>query len=195
MESQSSPDVYAIGRRIGQGQAFALVASKCDAAQAQCLQVIRDERQFEALGLTWDAFCQRELGISRSHADHLIRNLKEFGSAYFRLSQILRISDTAFREIADAVTEESVEIDGERVPLLPANAPRIRAGIARLRAELKSARSQRPAHTLSTLRARLDHCCREIHDIARGQLDSDEQEKLRDLIEHARRRLDLIPLD
>ncbi len=191
----SEPNVLDIGRWIGQGQAFGLVASKCSAAQAQCLQTIREERHFETLGMTWEEFCREHLGISRSYADQLIRNLQQFGTAYFRLSQILHISDTAYREISGAVSTEAIEVNGESIALEPRNAGRIRAAVAKLRAELRAERQHRPAHVLSNLRGRLDGCFREMADLARGPFDPAEMEKFRELVAHARRRLDLIPVE
>ncbi len=195
MANDSENDVLDIGRWIGQGQAFGLVASKCSAAQAQCLQTIREEGHYQALDLTWDEFCRRHLGISRSYADQLIRNLQQFGSAYFRLSQILHISDAGYREIAAAVTAESIVVDGETIPLIPENAARIRKAVAQLRSELRTAQARRPAHALYNLRTRIDNCFREMGDIARGPFEPGDMEKLRELLEHIRRRLELIPLD
>lgn len=194
MENNSEVNLLEIGRWIGQGQAFGLVASKCSAAQAQCLQAIREERHNESLGLTWDEFCRRHLGISRSYADQLIRNLRQFGSAYFRLSQILHISDTAYREIADAVTAESIEVGGESIPLVPENTARIRAAVAQLRADLQAARARRPAGAIDSLRSRLDDCFKEMADMARESRDPGERGRLRELVEHSRKRLDLIPV-
>jgi hypothetical protein len=193
MEKTSENTALDIGRTIGQGQAFGLLASKCSAAQAQCLQAIREQRHFEALGLTWEDLCRNQLGISRSCADQLIRNFQEFGEAYFRLSRILHISDTTYREISSAVTGETIEIDGEAIPILPENATRIRRGIAQLRAGLqRAARSNHPRGAIILLHDRLDQCFREISELARISTDPGEQAALRGLVTYSRRKLSLI---
>ena len=84
-------------RRLGgTPQAFAVIANKCSAAQALCLKQVRESRLFEKLGLTWEEFCQEYAGISRVHAERLIQQHEEFGDAYFRLSEIARISPETF---------------------------------------------------------------------------------------------------
>ena len=118
--------------RVGRQQAFAVLASKCSAAQAQCLREMRETRAHELFGLSWEEFCKRYLGISRAHADSIIRRHEEFGNAYFRFAEICRVSPETFRKIADKVTEETIEIDGELVPLTPLNAARIRKSIQHL---------------------------------------------------------------
>src|SRR5437879_865637 len=143
-ENNSPANGLDLGCSLGRSQAFGLVASKCSAAQAQCLLAIREQRQYQALGLSWEEFCSRHAGISRSYADQLIRNLKEFGETYFRLSEILHLPEAAYRQIAGAVDGEILEIEGERIPIVPENAARIRKSITRLRSDLELARAGRP---------------------------------------------------
>jgi len=79
-------------RLVGRQQAFAVIANKCSAAQALCLKQVRETRLYEKLDLTWDEFCKEYAGIGRAYADRLIQQHEEFGEAYFRLSEIARIS-------------------------------------------------------------------------------------------------------
>jgi hypothetical protein len=183
-----------LGRSIGQGQALSFLASKCSSAQAECLQSIREQKHYETLGLTWEEFCRRHLGISRSYADQLIRNLQEFGATYFRLSKILHISEAAYREIAAAVTADAIEIDGENIAIVPENAARIRQTLAQLRSDLHKARANRPAGAITSLQSRLDACFQEMTGIARVSLDLGEQAGLRALVEYSRRKLQHIHL-
>jgi hypothetical protein len=194
MESNSDTAVFDLGRCIGQGQAFGLVASKCSAAQAQCLQSIREQRHYETLGLTWEEFCRQHAGISRSYADQLIRNVKQFGEDYFRLSQILHISETAYREVSGAVTAGSIELDGESIPIVPENAARIRQAVAQLRGDLHQARANRPTGAIMSLQGLLDTCFNQMADIARISLDPAEQAGLRGLSQYSLRKLKLIPV-
>jgi hypothetical protein len=132
---------FDIGASVGRQQAFSAVSSKCSAAQAQSLQQIRESHSYEELGLTWEAFCKEHVGISRGHADALIRRYAEFGDAFFRVSEITPVSQETFRQIADKVKGEYIEIDGETLSITPENAPRIRFGIQQMRKELKRAMS------------------------------------------------------
>lgn len=114
-----------LGSWIGLQQAFAIVSGSCSAARAQCLRQVRDSKMLDDLGLTWDEFCKDYAGVSRQHA--------EFGDAYFRLSEIARVSSRTYRQIAAHVDGETIDIDGEKLALTPANAVRIRAAIQSLR--------------------------------------------------------------
>ena len=165
------------GAWIGRQQAFALIGNKCDAAQAQCLREIRESRAYEKLGVTWDEFCPRYAAISRSKADDLIRRLDEFGEAYFRICEVARISPEAYRQIADRVQGETLELDGEAVPLLPENAPRIRQGIRNLRAEIHRLAEDRQRHTsgIVELSDRLDNLLRDVNRRIDGRLLPDSE--------------------
>lgn len=132
---------FDIGISVGRQQAFSAVSGKCAGAQALGLKQIRDSRSYEELGLTWEEFCKQHAGISRPHADTLIRRYGEFGDAFFRVSEITRVSQETFRHIAGQVDGDVIEIDGEKLSLTPENAPRIRDGIRKLRSELKHALS------------------------------------------------------
>lgn len=165
------------GAWIGRQQAFALIGSKCSAAQAQCLREIRESHAYEKLGVTWDEFCPRFAAISRSKADDLIRRLDEFGQDYFRICEVARISPEAYRQIADLVHDETVELDGKVVPLIPENAPRIRLGIRNLRAEINrlAAGKQRPSGDIVELSDRLDSLLRDMSRRIEGRVLPDSE--------------------
>ena len=100
---------------VGRQQAFALIASKCSAAQAHALKEIKESRAFEQLGLTWEEFCLQHVGLRRERADALIHQFDEFGEDYFRLSQIARISAETYRQVAPKVERDTVSIDGQEI--------------------------------------------------------------------------------
>ena len=108
---------------VGRQQAFAVIASKASAAQAQCLKQVKGDRLFEKLGITWEEFCLSHVGLSRQSADRLIQQYEEFGEAYFKLSELARISPQTFRQIADSVDDETITMNGEEIALVPENAP------------------------------------------------------------------------
>ena len=133
-------DCMESGAWLGRQQAFAVIASKCSAAQAAALKEMKDSRAYDRLGLTWEEFCPRYVGVSRERADAIIRQYGEFGDAYFRLSQLARISPETYRELAPAIEHDTVEIDGQKIDLTLSNAVRIRAALKKMRDQLHEAR-------------------------------------------------------
>jgi hypothetical protein len=178
---------FDLGALIGRGQAFGLVTSHCSAAQAECLAHIREAGLYKALNLTWDEFCEQHAGASRAHVDDIIRQLKEFGAAYFRLSEIIRISPQSYRMIEGTVKDEAIEIDGQSIPIIPENAPRIRQAIAALRAELPRADAARARSSLgiTLLQARLDACFEEMSSMSVRPLDIGERAAFQGLIRYS----------
>jgi hypothetical protein len=136
--TQEVHDWVDMGAWVGRQQAFAVIANQCSAAQALSLKQMKETACHDKLGLTWDDFCQRYIGLSRRHADRIISQYNEFGETYFRLASLAQISQEGYRQIAPAVEDNCIEIDGEQVPLVPENAARIRAFI-------RARRSPRPA--------------------------------------------------
>ncbi len=126
--------VFELGTWVGRRQAFGLIANKCSAADAECLKQIRDSKRYKSVADNWDEFCPRHLGLSRGHADRLIQQLEEFGTAYFELSQIVRIPEKAYRAISAAVTGHSIEYNGETIPISEENGPSIAEVVALLAA-------------------------------------------------------------
>src|SRR5690348_5587178 len=92
-----------IGSWLGLQRAFATVAGSCSAARAQCLKQVRESHILEEAGLTWEEFCAAYAGVSRPHADSLIRQYEQFGDAYFRLSEIARVSPKTYGRLAPLV--------------------------------------------------------------------------------------------
>jgi hypothetical protein len=178
---------FDLGAWIGRGQAFSFVANHCSAAQAECLARIREDGLYKALNLTWEEFCTRHAGVNRAHADEIIRRLEEFGAAYFRLSEIIRISPRSYRDLPVTVNEEAIEIGGESIPLTPENAPRIRHAIGALRAELRSTQAAQARYSLgiTQLQARLDAWFEDLSSLSRRPLDVGERAALQALIRYS----------
>jgi hypothetical protein len=130
---QPQEGLLELGKWVGRGQAFGMIAAKASAAEAQCLKRIKEGGEYKALELTWEQFCVTQIGISRQTADRIIDCLEEFGAAYFTLSSVTRISPGTYRMIAGAVSDSTIEIEGERVPITKTNAGRIAEAISSLR--------------------------------------------------------------
>jgi hypothetical protein len=176
------------GAWVGRQQAFALIASKCSGARALALREIKESKAFEQFGLTWKEFCVKHVGISRESADLLIRQYNEFGDAYFRLSQIARISPETYRQIEPKVDEDTVEIDGENFELTLPNAGRIRAAIDKMRHQRDEARRAADAREpleLSVLRQRHDALVEEARRLLFYYQPNSGRKPLVDLAHHA----------
>ena len=182
----NSVSTFDLGVWIGRGQAFSFVANHCSAAQAECLTRIRNDGLYKALNLTWDEFCKQHAGASRAHADEIIRRLEEFGAAYFRLSEIIRISPQSYRAIQATVKGEAIQVGGESIPITPENAPRIRQAIVALRAELRRSQSAQARYSLgiTELQARLDAWVEDMSSLSRRHLDVGERAALHGLIHY-----------
>jgi hypothetical protein len=182
------------GAWVGRQQAFAVIANKCSAAQALCLKQVRESEIFEKLGLSWEEFCKEYAGISRVHAERLIQQHEEFGDAYFRLSEIARISPETYRQIAGQVSDEGLEFDGGKLALIPENGPKIRAAIQTLRAQLKQARAARQptVGSIVHLQVRLDALIEEISMMPRRPLDPDYRAAVRGLAVHGIHKLTVL---
>jgi hypothetical protein len=131
-QAAAADTLIQLGAWLGRGQAFGMMANKASAAQAQCLKRIKDGAEYKALNLTWEQFCDRHLGIDRKTAERVIANYEEFGSTYFQLAQVMRISASTYRLIAEHVDDNAIEFDGEKIPITKANAGRIADVVASL---------------------------------------------------------------
>jgi hypothetical protein len=117
------------------------------------------------MGLTWADFCDKRLGVSRSFADGLIQRLDTLGEAYFRLAEYARISPATYKQISGRLTENTIELGGEQIPLTPENAPKIRAGIRELRAELRR-EQQRKCPNIAELQVMSDNVLKFAHELS-----------------------------
>lgn len=154
-----------LGSWVGLQKAFAAVAGSCSSARAQCLKQVRDSHMLDDLGLTWDEFCHDYAGITRRHADDLIRQYERFGEPYFRLSGVVRVSPETFQQIAPHLTSDTaadiLEIEGQKLPVTPENAGKIREFIQRLRLQVRRA-PERPTASVIELQLRVDALARDL---------------------------------
>jgi hypothetical protein len=155
-----------LGAALGQAHAFATMSGRCTAAQAEALRRLREEKQHQRLGLTWEAFCVGYLRTSRSQADRIIALLDEFGPQYFELSQLTRISPTTYRELESSVHNGVLEVYGEPVALIPENAHKVAHAVAAFRAEKAQAEPR-------SLDARIEALVRHFADVYRWGIHND----------------------
>ena len=127
-----SGEVLEAGTWLGRKQAFAELAGRCSAADAECLRQLRNRKLYRKLRLSWRDFCSQHMGISGSTADLAIRRLEEFGPAYFILTQATGITESEYRRISSAVHDQKLLHAGEEIPITAENAPRLTAAVEAL---------------------------------------------------------------
>ena len=162
-----------VGTWLGRHQAFGLIASKCSAADAACLRQIRDNKHYRALGLTWEEFCSRHTGVDSRTADRIVERLEEFGEAYFKLSQLMPIQPAGYRQLASNVTGNTIELDGQKIPITPEHAPAIIEAVRELRSRLEREQSKTRV-PFSALQNRLDLCHSELAGAVRRGVGKSE---------------------
>jgi hypothetical protein len=142
MIEKKTDDAYQLGAWVGRKQAFAALAGRCSAADAECLRQIRNQKQYRALNLNWSQFCKQRVGVSHVTVDKLIGRLEEFGPAYFILAQATGITPEQYRRIQGSVRGQALLHAGEEIPINADNAPRLAAAVEELRRRMKSADDQ-----------------------------------------------------
>jgi hypothetical protein len=141
------PEEVVLGRWLGRREAFALVAGRCSAAEAESLRRIREQKLYRGVAGTWDKFCSAHVGASRRNVERTIRLLDEFGPEFFYISQIAHIGPEEYRAIARHVDSEGVHLDGAVLPLLPENGTEVAAAGSELlrRVQLQPADTGEPS--------------------------------------------------
>lgn len=178
---QKIEDVLELGTWLGMKQAFGAIAGRCSAADAECLRTMREEKRYRSLGMNWEQFCREKAGISRALADKIIRQLEEFGPAFFQLARVTSITPETYRLIAPAVTDEHITANGETIALSTENAPRIAQAVEALRAHAEappapaSGKLDKAERAVHTALAGLEAMCREA-------LDPEERARLAKLL-------------
>jgi hypothetical protein len=124
---------YQLGAWVGRKQAFAEVAGRCSAADAECMRQARESKHYRTLGMSWGEFCKQRMGMSRASADRIIGLLQEFGPQYFVLAQATGINAVEYRRISGAVRGQALLHAGEEIPIQVENAPRLAAAVTELR--------------------------------------------------------------
>lgn len=190
---ENSAGIEAAATWTGRHQAFAVIATKSNLAQAECLRHIRTTKTYAAYGLTWEAFCKQHAGMSRSTADNLIQRLNEFGDDYFRLSELVHISEPVYRKLAPKIQADTIEIGGAKLALIPENAPKIRAAIQAVRNELRDVQIENSFNRagLSDLLDRLVDILHEFTRRAEFPLPEDQRKSFANILRHMIYRMQL----
>jgi hypothetical protein len=127
-----------LGMWLGRRQAFALMAGRCSAADAECIREARRNKRYRALKMTWEQFCVERLGITSVTANKIVRQLEEFGPEFFTLAQLTRVTPEEYRRLKVAVRGHALLHAGEEIPIEAENGPRLAAAIDELRRNAKA---------------------------------------------------------
>ena len=194
MEEKSNDEAFDVGALVGRRQAFALVAGRCSAADVEILFDIREEKRFRTMEPTWEDFCARRLGLTRSYVDRIIRQYRELGPEFCKLSSFTRIKPAEYRLIAGAVTEDGLSYGGEVIALEPENAPKLTEAVEALRRDSTAATD--PADPAEQAFAKAERAMKsavaEFKRLQAMNLDDDGRLKLVIALESGRNQLDLI---
>jgi hypothetical protein len=185
-------NAVALGTWIGREQAFNALAHHCSAARVACLKQVRDTEAYKTLDITWDQFCPEHAGISRPHADRLIRQLAEFGAPYFNLTDIVPVSPAAYREIEPAITDGTMEFQGEQIPITRENATKIKAAVNLLRKQIDHLEDQATTRTspgIVSVQVRFDVCFHELTCLINRTVSDIDRAPLRGLLAYCHTKL------
>jgi len=185
---------FDVGAWAGRRQAFALVAGRCTAADADILYEIREQQLFLHIEKNWEDFCVKRIGLSRSYVDRIIRQSKELGPDYSKLSCFTRITPAEYRLIAGAVTEDGLAYGGEVIPLEPENAPKLTQAVEALcHDSIPEAGPVDPVqHAFDKAEKAVKSAIAEFQRLQAMKLDDDGRLKLVIALESCRNQVDLI---
>lgn len=204
MQDKGTEKGVNLGTWLGRREAFAQLAGRCSAADAECIRRMREERQYRELGMNWEQFCKRKLGISRRGADLIIAQLNEFGPAYFLLAQVARVTPEEYRRISGSVRGQALLHAGEEIPIEAENAGRLAAAIEELRSVQKAGDGDAPAQAatetedvtrgLDKLERMLAAAAAEAGRVSALRLDETQRERLVQILIAQLRRMPLVQL-
>jgi hypothetical protein len=129
MSDNETEDMIDLGKWLGRREAFSQMAGRCSAADANCLRELRESKKYREMGLTWEQTCKQKVGIGRTAADRIIRQLEEFGPDYFVIAEMTGISANDYRRISTAIANHKLLHAGEEIPIAVENAPRLIAAV------------------------------------------------------------------
>jgi hypothetical protein len=204
MHAKNTGEAVDLGRWLGARQAFALVAGRCSAADAECIRRLREERYYRRLTPSWGEFCKRHLGISKAWADRIIQYLNEFGPAYFLLAHVAKVTPEEYRRMSGSVRGQALLHAGEEIPIEAENAGRLAAAIEELRrgqkagdgvaAEQAGTKSEDLNRVLDKLERTLAAAVSETRRVQGLRLDVPQIERLQGIVLAQLRRMPMVQL-
>jgi hypothetical protein len=172
-----------LGTSVGRQQAFGLIASKCSAADAECLKQIRESKRYKSVATHCEEFCLRYLGLSRSHAAY-------FG---FRKSSVFRRKPTGRETIP--ISQENSERIADVVALLRQDPEELSAQLvnALVSDSASIAMPTEQRRKLRAVRKRLDDCFTPLETIGGSEVLPSDHAEMVSLIAYGLERLNQLP--
>jgi hypothetical protein len=186
---------FELGMMLGSRKAFAAVAGRCSAADAECLRRVRDQKLYLSRAATWEEFCPQFLGLSKTHANRIVHYLEEFGPDYFVVTQLTRITPEQYRAIAPAIREKNIHVDGQAIALIPENSERVTAAVAELRQAAAPAPAPSAADCMAELERRFDRLTADFREFAASPLSLAERSQKGALLSKVIRELERLHLE
>ena len=186
--SQSVDDAgaFELGMMLGSRKAFASLAGRCSAADADCLRRVRDKKLYLSRAATWEEFCPQFLGLSKTHANRIIRYLEEFGSDYFEIAQLTRVTPEQYRAIAPAIRDRNIHVEGQAIALIPENSDRVAAAVAALRqAAPTPARPVSLEERMAAIQRRFDQLAADYKELAACSLSLEDRSEVHSMLSNA----------
>jgi hypothetical protein len=197
MEQTSTIDeAFDVGTWVGRRQAFALVAGRCSAADAEILFEIREKKLFRSVEQTWEDFCLKHLGMTRSYVDRVIRQYTALGPNFSKLNCFTRIKPAEYRLISEAVTDDGLAYGGEIIALEPENATKLAEAVEALRRDCTPETNPVDPAEQSFAKAgrAMQSAIAEFQRLQAMNLDTLGRSKLLGAVESGRRQLDVIQM-
>jgi len=169
---------FELGMMLGSRKAFAAVAGRCSAADAECLRRVREQKLYLSRAETWEEFCPRFLGLSKTHANRIIRHLEEFGPDYFEVAQLTRVTPEQYRAIAPAIRDRNIHLNGQAIALIPENSERVAAAVAELRQAAAPPAGASAADRMAALERRFDQLAVDFRELAESPLSLAEKSQV-----------------
>jgi hypothetical protein len=185
VQSDLNEDDFELGVVLGSRRAFASIAGRCSAADAECLRRVREQKLYLSRAATWEEFCPKYLGLSKGHANRIIRYLEEFGPSYFELAQLTHVTPEQFRAIAPAIREKNIHVRGEAIALLPENSARIAAAVAELRQRAAAAPEGSTVERLAVYERRFARLIAGFADFSRSPMSLAERSQVNSVLRTA----------
>jgi len=192
--SAPAADDFELGMMLGSRKAFASVAGRCSAADAECLRRVREKKLYLSRAATWEEFCPKYLGLSRVHANRIIHYLEEFGPDYFVMAQLTQVTPDQFRAIAPAVRDHNIHVNGEAIALLPENSDRIAAAVTELR-QTAATPDATAVERMTEFGRRFERLIGQFADFSRAPMSIAERSQLNSVLRNAVRDLQRLGLE
>jgi len=161
---KSKAAVFDLGAWLGRHQAFGMIASRCSAADAECLKTIRDRELYKELGLTWPQFLEKHVGASRTYVEKQIHCWEEFGPNYHRFVEAMPLSPETYRLLHGSVTDDGLQHNGEVIPLTRENRAKLAGAVKEKRA---ASTPKAPQSEMSGVQKRMEALIHEVRGISK----------------------------